>query len=91
MILWAGDECKDKDREALLVAIDAIGELKRLKQKKLRMEKELEETAEAMCERYCRWPYIWDEEKEGKTLSDSDKCRLCPLNKMAEQAAEQEG
>lgn len=91
MILWAGDECRDMDREALLTAIDAIAELKRMKEKLHQTGKKLEEAAENMCEHYCKWPHIWDEDKQGKTLSDSDICKNCPLNVLAEQAADQEG
>lgn len=41
--------------------------------------------AAAMCDKYCRYPYEWDEEKEGQTLDDA-VCKDCPLNMLGEQA-----
>lgn len=31
-----------------------------------------------LCENYCKWPDIWDEEKEGCELIEG-KCTDCPL------------
>ena len=46
------------------------------------MDKEqIEEIKEEMCSKYCRYPYIWDEETDGE-LSDSDICANCPLNRL---------
>lgn len=33
-----------------------------------------------MCDLYCKYPQIWDEEKEGKELCESEICANCPLN-----------
>ena len=44
-----------------------------------------EEILTRMCEGYCKYPDIWDEDKEGIPLSDSDACRNCPLNELEEQ------
>lgn len=35
-----------------------------------------------MCENYCKYPLIWDEEKEGVELSESDICFNCSLNDL---------
>ena len=40
----------------------------------------LEEIASEICERYCKYPDTWDEEKEGCDLSESDICKNCPLS-----------
>lgn len=38
----------------------------------------LQEIADEMCDKYCKYPDIWDEEAEGKELSESEICRNCP-------------
>lgn len=40
----------------------------------------LTEIADEICEHYCKYPDIWDEEAEGKDLSESEICQNCPLN-----------
>ena len=42
----------------------------------------LEETAEEICNNYCKWPDAYDEEMEGCELSESSICRSCPLNRL---------
>ena len=42
----------------------------------------IEGVVEEMCNNYCKWPNLWDEEAEGMELSDSEHCRNCPLNKL---------
>lgn len=42
----------------------------------------LEGVVEEMCNKYCKYPDSWDEEKEGIELMDSSICRGCPLNKL---------
>ena len=41
----------------------------------------IEEVKGQMCDKYCKYPNIWDEEKEGQ-LYDSDICNNCPMNKL---------
>jgi len=43
---------------------------------------QLEAIVEDFCNNYCKYPDIWDEEKEGCELSESDICANCPLNKI---------
>lgn len=43
---------------------------------------QIEEIKDDICNHYCKWPDIWDEEKEGCELSESDHCRNCPLNRL---------
>lgn len=38
----------------------------------------IERLQETMCDEYCKWPLIWDEEKEGCPLSESEVCKNCP-------------
>jgi len=44
--------------------------------------KMLEEIADEICQNYCKWPDLWDEEKEGCDLSESEHCQNCPLNRL---------
>lgn len=37
-----------------------------------------------ICDQYCKYPFIWDEEKEGVCLAESDICKNCPLNYLPE-------
>lgn len=41
---------------------------------------EIEEIKEKMCNKYCHYPYIWDE-KDGE-LWESEQCQNCPLNRL---------
>ena len=42
----------------------------------------IEEIKEEMCDQYCKYPDIWDSEKEGCELYESDTCRDCPLQRL---------
>ena len=42
----------------------------------------LEEVANSFCDKYCKWPEQWDEEKEGCELCESEICQNCPLNRL---------
>ena len=35
-----------------------------------------------ICDNYCKYPLIWNEEKEGIQLSESEICSHCPLNEL---------
>lgn len=35
-----------------------------------------------ICDDYCKYPTIWDEETEGCELGDSEICKKCPLNQL---------
>ena len=48
----------------------------------LSITKELEEIAEVVCSKYCKYPDIWDEEKEGMELSESPVCTECPIRRL---------
>lgn len=43
---------------------------------------ELEQIANEFCQNYCKWPDLWDEEKEMMELADSEHCRNCPINRL---------
>lgn len=43
---------------------------------------EIEAIRNEMCDKYCRYPYEYDEEEEGIPLSDSEICKSCPLNRL---------
>ena len=38
----------------------------------------MEDIASEMCDKYCRYPITWDEEKTGKSMIDA-VCVNCPL------------
>ena len=42
---------------------------------------QFEDIKEDICNHYCYYPYIWNEEKDGE-LSESEICKNCPLNKL---------
>lgn len=42
----------------------------------------LTKIADEICEHYCKYPDIWDEEAEGKDLSESEICQNCPLKRL---------
>lgn len=43
---------------------------------------ELEHIAAQICDKYCKYPEKWDEEKEGKELYESEICKNCPLSRL---------
>ena len=45
-------------------------------------KEQLEQIAEDFYNNYCKYPDIWDEEKEGYELSESDICATCPISKL---------
>ena len=45
----------------------------------------IEEVAEQICDKYCKYPYEWDEETEGVQLCESEICANCPLNRYVEE------
>jgi len=47
-----------------------------------RISELLEQIAEEFCINYCKYPGIWDAEKEGCELSESDVCNQCPINRL---------
>ncbi len=53
--------------------------------KKLAMKQreiEYEDIKTQICSHYCKYTDIWDEEKEGCKLSESERCANCPLHEI---------
>ena len=71
---------KKTDDTAYLTTTLYLKELESIK--KTRDKDTVGEIAEKICSSYCKYPDIWDEEKEGKPLMDSDICMNCPLNDL---------
>ena len=46
------------------------------------ISEQLEKISNEICSHYCKYPDIWDEEKEGYELSESAHCQNCPLNEL---------
>ena len=43
----------------------------------------LQDIANVMCDKYCKYPDLWDEDVMGAPLQDSEVCKNCPLNILA--------
>ena len=53
-----------------------------MKDDQIKISQILEEVADEICRKYCKYPDSWDAEEEGMELCDSDICRNCPLNRL---------
>lgn len=42
----------------------------------------IEQVCADICDHYCKWPDLWDEEKEGMCLEDSEHCQNCPTQRL---------
>ena len=51
-----------------------------IEQQVLEGKKKSEEAAQKMCDRYCKYPNTWDEEKEECCLAESEVCKECPMS-----------
>ena len=52
-----------------------------MKKKKQTIPEIVEEVKIEICDHYCKWPILWDEEKEEKELIVA-KCIDCPLGRL---------
>lgn len=43
---------------------------------------QMQDIVDEMCDKFCKWPDLWDEKAEGMELCESDHCRNCPLNRL---------
>lgn len=51
-------------------------------EKQKSISEQIEDIKVEICDKYCHWAYVWNEEKEGIELCDSEHCRNCPLNRL---------
>ena len=42
---------------------------------------QLDDIAREICDKYCKWPEQWDEEREGVEIYVGP-CKDCPLNRL---------
>lgn len=42
----------------------------------------IEQACAEFCDKYCKWPDLFDEEAEGCPLEDSEHCRNCPSQRL---------
>lgn len=42
----------------------------------------MEEVISEICDNYCKYPMVWDAEKEGMELRESEVCKNCPLCRL---------
>lgn len=45
---------------------------------------ELEYVAACICDSKCIYPHIWDEDRMGCELSESEVCKNCEMNQLVE-------
>lgn len=50
----------------------------------------IENAAGEMCDHYCKWPMLYDEDKEDIPLSESAYCKECPLTLILAALGEEE-
>ena len=75
-----GIQCFNFDTEPFDTAIINIKMNADIKELKI-MDK-LEIIINNICDNYCKYPYMWDEESEGVSLVESGICDRCPLNEL---------
>lgn len=46
------------------------------------IDNEIETVAKEICDEYCKWPLLWDEEAEGEPLEESHICKNCPFTRL---------
>lgn len=46
------------------------------------ISEQVQEIANEICDKYCKYPENWDSEKEGCELFESEICKNCPLNRL---------
>ena len=46
------------------------------------IDNEIESVAKEICDEYCKWPLLWDEEAEGEPLEESHVCKNCPFERL---------
>ena len=51
---------------------------------------EIEQAAADMCQHYCRYPLIWDEQVMNQELSESELCHNCPMSVLLKNAVVEE-
>ena len=42
----------------------------------------IEQACAEFCDKYCKWPDLWDAEKEGMDLCESEHCANCPTQRL---------
>lgn len=55
------------------------------------MANNLEAIASEICNDYCKYPLLWDDNKMGTELSESEICRNCPLNRLLDRKENNDG
>lgn len=50
----------------------------------------IENAASEMCDHYCKWPILYDEDREDIPLSESAYCKECPLTLILAALGEEE-
>ena len=46
------------------------------------IDNEIESVAKEICDEYCKWPLLLDEESEGEPLESSHVCKNCPFTRL---------
>lgn len=59
-----------------------MAEVIEVKSRKKTIPEICDEIANEMCDKYCKYPDQWDEEKEGIPLEESEVCDKCPICRL---------
>lgn len=64
--------------------LERLGEIEKMRsklggEKRSRRSDLVEEVAEIMCDRYCKYPASWDADLMGYEISESNICASCPM------------
>lgn len=76
------DDAMQERKKAEWDASVAFATIDEVREKAASVSEIIEEVKTQICSFYCKYPYEWDEEKEGLDLCDSPYCRSCPLGRL---------
>lgn len=76
------DDAMQEQKKAAVDDSVAITRIEEVEENAASVSEIIEDVKTQICSFYCKYPYDWDEEKEGIELPDSPYCRSCPLGRL---------
>lgn len=76
------DDAIQEKKKALEDDSVAFAYIEEVKEKAASVSEIIDEVKTQICSFYCKYPYEWDDEKEGMDLCESPYCRSCPLGRL---------
>lgn len=76
------DDAVQELKKAQWDASIAFAQIEEVMVKAASVSEIIDDVKTQICSFYCKYPYEWDEEKEGMELHDSPYCRSCPLGRL---------